>query len=142
MKIECLDISSNEYTDKSKLTSNGYGFDFKCPKSKRKGKYESESGHNYCESNPLSPVTNVRKYKYNYVIKGYNSKLVYIRIAPRGQTVENSLLNSRLQDVLSGLEVNSPDAHNDKIEEDEIQVNEICSDVNYDQAINEEIRDI
>ncbi|CAI9716924.1 Hypothetical predicted protein [Octopus vulgaris] len=57
-------------------------------------------------------------------------------IAPRGRTVEDSLLNSGLQDILSGLEVNVPDAHNDKIEEDEIQVNEIRSDVNYGQATN------
>ncbi|CAI9715962.1 pogo transposable element with KRAB domain [Octopus vulgaris] len=59
-------------------------------------------------------------------------------IAPRGQTVEHCLLNSCLHDVFSGLEVNAPDAHNDKIE-DERQVNEISSDMNYGQATNEEI---
>ncbi|CAI9724445.1 Hypothetical predicted protein [Octopus vulgaris] len=59
------------------LTNNGYGLDFKYSKSKRKGKYESGSAHKNKENNPLTLVTNDHKYKYNYVLRGYNSTLVY-----------------------------------------------------------------
>lgn len=30
-KIECIDISSSDYTDKLKITCNGYGFDLNVP---------------------------------------------------------------------------------------------------------------
>ena len=43
-------------------------------------------------------------------------------IAPRGQTVERKLLNSRLQDVLNGIEVNASDGH-DEIDEEDAEIN-------------------
>ncbi|CAI9719496.1 Hypothetical predicted protein [Octopus vulgaris] len=49
----------------------------KCSKSKQRSVYGSGNAHKNKENNPLTPVANVHKYKWNYVLKGNNSKLVY-----------------------------------------------------------------